>query len=149
MGLSLIKLKYSFFLALLGGIFEILPMIGPTIVGIVGVSLAFMQGGVGLGIMALLVFFLVQQIENYFLVPYVMREKVKLAVLLGESKNDIRNDLEGHVKFKAADTLLEAVHIAYDDAEKGDIVVVLNKDKIGLIDKSEYNLTLSNYFQEP
>jgi len=34
-------------------------------------------------------------------------------------------------------------------AEKGDIVVVLNKDKIGLIDKSEYNLTLSNYFQEP
>ena len=82
LGLSLIKLKYAFFLALLGGIFEILPMIGPTIAGAVGISLALFQGGLVKALLAFLVYFLVQQIENYLLVPYVMREKVKLDPLM-------------------------------------------------------------------
>ncbi len=76
-GFSWIGIKYALPLAVLAGIFEALPSIGPTIVAFIAVLIGFGQSPV-VGFAALAVSFVVQQIENYFLVPYIMKKAVGL-----------------------------------------------------------------------
>ncbi len=88
-GFSWIGIKYAFPLAVLAGIFEALPSIGPTMVAAVAILIGLGQSPV-IGFAALAVSFIVQQLENYFLVPYIMKKAVglnpiitMLAVILG------------------------------------------------------------------
>ena len=76
-GFSWIGIKYAFPLAVLAGIFEALPSIGPTMVAAVAILIGFGQSPV-VGFAALAVSFIVQQLENYFLVPYIMKKAVGL-----------------------------------------------------------------------
>ncbi len=88
-GFSWIGIKYAFPLAVIAGIFEALPSIGPTMVAAIAILIGFGQSPV-VGFAALAVSFIVQQVENYFLVPYIMKKAVglnpiitMLAVILG------------------------------------------------------------------
>lgn len=88
-GFSWIGIKYALPLAVLAGIFEALPSIGPTTVAFISVLIGFGQSPV-IGFAALAVSFIVQQVENYFLVPFIMKKAVglnpivtMLAVILG------------------------------------------------------------------
>lgn len=76
-GFSWIGIKYALPLAVLAGIFEALPSIGPTFVAIIAIFIGFGQSPV-IGFAALAVSFVVQQVENYFLVPYIMKKAVGL-----------------------------------------------------------------------
>lgn len=81
-GLSILGFKYSFLLAVVSGIFEIVPLFGPILAGIFGTFLALLQGGISLAFWAALVFLLVQQIENFLIIPYVMKIRVDLHPIL-------------------------------------------------------------------
>ena len=81
-GLTFLGVKYSLLLAVLAGVFEIVPLFGPIFAGIIGTILAFLQGGVVLGFWAILLFILVQQIENFLIIPYVMKTRVDLHPIL-------------------------------------------------------------------
>lgn len=88
-GFSWIGMKYALPLAVLSGIFEALPSIGPTMVAAIATLIGFGQSPV-VGFAALAVSFIVQQVENYFLVPYIMKKAVglnpvitMLAVIIG------------------------------------------------------------------
>lgn len=81
-GLSFLGFKYSFLLAVVAGIFEIVPLFGPILAGIFGTILAFFQGGLSLAIWAALVFLLVQQVENFLIIPYLMKVRVDLHPVL-------------------------------------------------------------------
>lgn len=74
-GLSLIGVKYVLALAVLAGILEAVPTIGPTIAAIPAVIIGFSQSYLT-GFSALAVAVIVQQVENNFLVPIVMRRAV-------------------------------------------------------------------------
>ncbi|NCO88558.1 hypothetical protein AUK04_02020 [Candidatus Roizmanbacteria bacterium CG2_30_33_16] len=74
-GLSLIGLKYVIPLALLAGLLEVVPNLGPTIAAIPAVLIGFSQSYF-LGIAALAVSFIVQQLENNVIVPVVMKKAV-------------------------------------------------------------------------
>jgi predicted PurR-regulated permease PerM len=76
-GFSWIGIRYALPLAVLAGIFEALPSIGPTFVAIIAIFIGFGQSPV-IGFAALAVSFVVQQVENYFLVPYIMKKAVGL-----------------------------------------------------------------------
>lgn len=76
-GLSLLGVKYALVLALLSGVTEIIPYFGPLIAGVPGVFVAFTQDP-SLGFMALVMYFLVHQTENYFITPQIMRKAVGL-----------------------------------------------------------------------
>ncbi len=76
-GFSWIGIKFALPLAVLAGIFEALPSIGPTIVAFISILIGFGQSPV-VGFAALAVSFVVQQTENYFLVPYIMKKVVGL-----------------------------------------------------------------------
>lgn len=88
-GLSLLKVKYALTLALLAGLFEIVPIIGPIIAAVPAVIFAFFQSpGLALAVAGL--YYLIQELEKYLLVPMVMKRTVGLnpipiivAVLIG------------------------------------------------------------------
>ena len=81
-GLSILGLKYSLIVAVLAGLFEIIPWLGPVLSGAIGVLFALLQGGWAMAFWVVIIFLVVQQFENYLIVPFVMREKVNLNPLL-------------------------------------------------------------------
>ncbi len=74
-GLSLIGIKYVLPLAVLAGLFEVVPNIGPVLSSIPAIFLGFSHSYF-LGIAAAALYFLVQQLENNLIVPVVMRRAV-------------------------------------------------------------------------
>lgn len=74
-GLSLLRVKYALPLALLAGFLEIIPMIGPTISAVPAIIVAGTDA-LWLGLATLLLYILIQQLENNFIVPKVMQKAV-------------------------------------------------------------------------
>ncbi len=76
-GLLFLKVDYALTIALLAGLLEIVPYIGPIISGIVGVAIALTTSPL-LGLMTGFWFVLVQQLENHILVPQIMKKSLGL-----------------------------------------------------------------------
>jgi predicted PurR-regulated permease PerM len=79
-GLGLMGVPYFFVLALIAGIGEMIPMVGPLLSAIPAIAVAFtVSPGLALGVA---IFFLVQQqLENAVLVPKLMGETVGLSAV--------------------------------------------------------------------
>jgi len=71
---------YSLLLAIVAGITELVPIIGPIIGAIPGVLLGFFasQNGWQTGVAVLVLYLVVQQLENNFLVPRIIGESIGL-----------------------------------------------------------------------
>jgi len=76
-GLSILKVNYALTLAIIAGILEILPIIGPTVAGAFAITIALTQSPL-LALIVLAWFVLVQQAENHILVPQVMKKSLGL-----------------------------------------------------------------------
>ncbi len=80
-GLLLLKVEFAEPLAIIAGLLEILPNLGPTISMVPAAVVGFSQSPItGLGVVAL--FVLVQQLENQLIVPKVMQKVVGLNPLV-------------------------------------------------------------------
>jgi len=62
----------------IAGFFNLIPLVGPFIGGGIGFVIGTVYGGVGLGIKAAVVEVIVQQIDNHFLSPNVMKRTVRI-----------------------------------------------------------------------
>jgi len=83
-GLRILQIPYALPLALLAGILELVPSIGPILAAVPSVIIGFGMSTVS-GVATVVLAFLVQQLENYVFVPKVMEKSVGLnpvAVLL-------------------------------------------------------------------
>lgn len=76
-GLSLIGTRFSVPLAVLAGLLEIVPNIGPTLSAIPAILIGLSQSYF-LGIANIILYFAVQQFENHLIVPMVMKKAVGL-----------------------------------------------------------------------
>jgi len=83
LGLLLLRLlgfdvRYILLLAIIAGITELIPIIGPIIGAIPGVLIGFFggEGGLQAGLAVLVVYIVVQQLENNLLVPRIIGESV-------------------------------------------------------------------------
>lgn len=63
-------------LALIAGVLELVPVVGPILAAIPAVTLSFSAGGTSLGLAVLAVYVLVQQFENNLLQPLVVKKIV-------------------------------------------------------------------------
>lgn len=84
-GLLILKVDYALVLAIIAGLLEIVPYIGPFIAVIPAVFFAFLQNP-PLAIAVLILYLVVQQLENHIIVPIVMSKSVGLnpvVVILG------------------------------------------------------------------
>jgi len=76
-GLTILQVPFALPLALIAGILEIIPIVGPIISAIPAILVALtIQPFLGLAVAAL--FFIIQQLENNFIVPMVMSKVVGL-----------------------------------------------------------------------
>ncbi len=80
-GLSLMHVKYALFLAMLAGLLEIIPYIGPILSAIPAIFFAVIQNPT-LGIAVVVLYILVQKAENYILVPKIMQKTVGVSPLV-------------------------------------------------------------------
>ncbi|MFA6296411.1 MAG: AI-2E family transporter [Patescibacteria group bacterium] len=80
-GLSLMGVKYALVLALVAGLLEVIPYIGPVISAIPAVLIASAQSPL-LALFVIILYFLVQQLENHLLVPKIMQKVVGLNPLV-------------------------------------------------------------------
>lgn len=74
-GLSIMGVEGALVLAILGGFTEFIPYLGPILGGIPAVIVATAQSPM-LGLLTLILYVLVQQLENHVLVPKVMQKAV-------------------------------------------------------------------------
>ncbi|MEK9183154.1 MAG: AI-2E family transporter [Patescibacteria group bacterium] len=78
-GLLILGVQYALLLAVIAGIFEMIPYAGPIFSGLAAVLLAFLQtGDWPLPVFTAVFFIIIQQIENNVLVPKVMKKAVGL-----------------------------------------------------------------------
>lgn len=80
-GLKVLGVKYALVLALLAGLFEIIPYLGPVLGAIPAVLLTLVApewGGMFKAFLVICLFVVIQQAENNFLVPKVMAKTVGL-----------------------------------------------------------------------
>ncbi len=74
-GLTLLGVEYALALAVIAGILEIVPIIGPILSAIPALIVAFTVSPIaGFGVIGL--YILIQQLENHLVVPKVMQKAV-------------------------------------------------------------------------
>lgn len=90
-GLSLLHVKFALLLSLIMMVLELVPMVGPVVSAIPAVMLAFIQSPV-LGFWVLILYIVVQQLENHILVPIILGKTLNLnpvviliALLVGQT----------------------------------------------------------------
>lgn len=74
-GLTILGVKYALALALLAGLLEIVPYLGPILSAVPAVFVAFVQSP-PLALFVVMLYLVVQQVENYILVPKIMGRTV-------------------------------------------------------------------------
>lgn len=76
-GLILIGIDYALPLAIIAGILELIPNIGPTVSAVPAIIVGLATSPIH-GILVTILYVLVQQLENSFIVPSIMRKTVDL-----------------------------------------------------------------------
>lgn len=72
-GLTLLRIPFALPLAILAGLLEILPNLGPFISAIPAVIFAYLMAGPGIALAVAALYIVIQQLENNLLVPRIMR----------------------------------------------------------------------------
>lgn len=79
LGLSLLKVDYALALAIIAGVLEIVPVVGPIVSAIPAIVVALSLAPSPLLAIAVAgLYFIIQQLENHLIVPAVMRKAVDL-----------------------------------------------------------------------
>lgn len=81
-GMSLLGIPYALPLALLGGLMEIVPNLGPTIAAVPAIILAYVSGGPVMAGVVTLFYVVMQQLENNLIVPKIMKESADVNPLV-------------------------------------------------------------------
>lgn len=74
-GLWLLGVKYAVIIGIFAAIFEIVPIVGPIFAGGIAVVIGFSQSATT-GVYVLLLFLVIQQLENHLLVPIMMKKAI-------------------------------------------------------------------------
>ena len=77
-GLGIIGLKFWFLIGMIAGLFNVIPLVGPWVGGVPGVTIALTTGSPLQALLVVIVMVGVQQIDNHFITPQVMQRTVHL-----------------------------------------------------------------------
>lgn len=80
--LTILGVPHALILAVLAGVFELIPVFGPILAAVPAVAVAFAAGGGPLGLIVICVYILLQQFENHLIYPLVVTKVVGVPPLL-------------------------------------------------------------------
>jgi predicted PurR-regulated permease PerM len=81
LGLAILDIRYAFLLAVLAGIFELIPLFGPILAAIPAIFLGFAQGGPSTGLIVIGLYLIIQQFENHLIFPLVVKKVTGLPAI--------------------------------------------------------------------
>ena len=81
-GLTIFDIRYALLLAVLAGIFELIPLFGAVLAAIPAIIIAFIDGGITLGLLITGLYLIIQQFENHLIYPLVVTKVVGVPPLL-------------------------------------------------------------------
>lgn len=82
LSLMILGVEYALVLAVLAGLFELIPVFGPTLAAIPAVGIAFTTGGVSLMLVVIGLYVILQQFENHLIYPLVVTKVVGVPPLM-------------------------------------------------------------------
>jgi predicted PurR-regulated permease PerM len=82
LGLTILGVRHSLFLAVVAAIFEIIPVFGPTLASVPAIIIGFVDGGATLGLLTVALYIIAQQFENHLIYPLVVTRVVGVPPLL-------------------------------------------------------------------
>lgn len=82
LGLMILSVPHALVLAVIAGLFEIIPVFGPVLSAIPAVAIATVEGGVTLGVLVIALFVIAQQFENHLIYPLVVTRVVGVPPIL-------------------------------------------------------------------
>ena len=82
LGLTLMRIDNALLLAVLAGMFEIIPIFGPILAAIPAVTLALVSNGMTSALLVVGLYIIIQQFENQLIYPLVVRKIVGVPPLV-------------------------------------------------------------------
>ncbi len=128
LGLEILGVKHALLLAVIAGVFEIIPVFGPTLSAVPAVIIAFVNGGFIMGVivsgpvMGLVViglYVILQQFENHLIYPLVVKNVVGVPPLLVILALIIGGELAGFLGIILAVPLAATIQELAKDIESG------------------------------
>ncbi len=116
-GLSLIGVPYALVLAIMAGALELIPYIGPMLSAIPAVLIAFTVSPT-IAAMTFVLYFLIQEFENYLIVPKVMEKSVGLHPVIIIVAAAIGEQIAGILGMILAVPIATVIAIIYSDIKK-------------------------------
>ena len=108
---------FAALLGLITGLLAFLPNIGAIVSGVLMVAVGFSAGNAQ-GLWAIFVYFFVQNVDGYLVVPYIARRTVDLAPAVVLAAQLIMGALFGILGLLLADPIVAAVKIALEELSK-------------------------------
>jgi predicted PurR-regulated permease PerM len=114
LALSVLNIKYALILAIIAGILEFIPYLGPSFSGFIAVSLTFLHSPFQ-ALLVLILYIVIQVFENNILVPNVMRHAVGLNPVISISALLIGATLGGFVGVIVAIPVATSLNVIFQD----------------------------------
>jgi len=119
LALMIVHVPHAIVLAVIAGIFEIIPVFGPTLAAIPAVAIAFASGGPGLGAVTIGIYVIAQQFENHLIYPQVVTRIVGVPPLLVILALIVGGELAGFLGVILAVPLAATIQELAKDIESG------------------------------
>lgn len=118
LGLTLMRVENALLLAVLAGIFEIIPIFGPILAAIPAVTLTLVSDGMTSALLVVGLYIIIQQFENQLIYPLVVRKIVGVPPLISILALIIGGKLAGFVGLLVSVPLATMLIEFLNDVEK-------------------------------
>lgn len=116
--LLVLKIPNAVLLALIAGIFELIPIFGPILAAIPAVAFALIEGGPTLGLLVAGLYIIIQQFENHLFHPLVVKKIVGIPALVAILALIIGAQIAGFLGMLISVPVAAAVMEYFSDVEK-------------------------------
>ncbi len=76
LGLMILSVPHALALAVIAGLFELIPVFGPILSALPAIAIAFISGGFSLAVLTVGLYLIIQQFENHLIYPLVVTKVV-------------------------------------------------------------------------
>ncbi len=119
LGLTILGVPHALVLAVIAACFEIIPVFGPTLAAVPGITIAFVSGGPSMGLLAVALYVIAQQFENHLIYPLVVTRVVGVPPLLVILGIIIGGELAGFLGIILSVPVVAALQELVKDIESG------------------------------
>jgi predicted PurR-regulated permease PerM len=121
LGLTLLRVDNALLLAVIAGVFEIIPIFGPILAAIPAVTLALVTNGMSSALLVVGLYIIIQQFENQLIYPLVVKKIVGVPPLISILALIIGAQLAGFIGLLISVPLATMLMEFLNDVEKNKI----------------------------